>query len=457
MSVWLFYLANWVGQDYFSPQSLNYFFHLIIIGICLRWFGIKTPPTEVTQPAVLEIEHDERLAREIDAHKDAIAVRLVDRHSRMGLWKRALSQFYLRTGHVEEDAPDSRALALQRVGLMSVVILLFVVVATSHQLTPFMTIVAVTALVVCRLCSSYRLPVLMVVIAVSWIIFGAREFFTSEIDGLIAAFGRVSDSFSDNLIDFSHVPWGQKMVALAGRGVCVAVSVMALLGGIRRLRLGYLDLPGILLAVVAVAPLVATTYGGEVLFRVYFFALPAMIFFVAALTYPSPDSSASGRTAILPIALSIMLFVGFSFAHYGKDRQYHFTEDEVDVAQYLYSSAPPGALLIEGSRSYPTQFKNYEFFTYVPISREPHEGQLRIHDNPVEVLTRWMSNRTYPRAYLIITRSQKADVDASGRMPGGFLDSIERALLESPRFQVAYGNEDARVFVLADDANRDEP
>ena len=165
-----------------------------------------------------------------------------------------------------------------------------------------------------------------------------------------------------------------------------------------------------------------------------------------------PASGTPGRTVIWSALLSAILLFCFSFAHYGKDQQYHFSQNEVDAARYLYNTAPPGSLLIEGSRSYPTQFRNYEFFTYVPIDREPAESWVSIIDNPVEVLSRWMGNKEYQRAYLIITRSQKADVNALGLMPAGSLDVIEQALLKSPKFQVIYGNADAKIFALADNA-----
>ncbi|MGH9187463.1 MAG: hypothetical protein ACRD0U_16875, partial [Acidimicrobiales bacterium] len=89
-------------------------------------------------------------------------------------------------------------------------------------------------------------------------------------------------------------------------------------------------------------------------------------------------------------------------------------------------------------------------FTYVPIAREPWEGRVRIVSEPVDVLTEWMSNRRYAASYLIITRSQKAETEASGDMPGGGLAAIEEALLASRSFRLLYGNHDASVFVLAD-------
>jgi hypothetical protein len=38
LAIWLFYTTNWIAQDYFSPQGLNYFIYLTILGIILRWF-----------------------------------------------------------------------------------------------------------------------------------------------------------------------------------------------------------------------------------------------------------------------------------------------------------------------------------------------------------------------------------------------------------------------------------
>ena len=35
----LFSLGNWVGQDYFSPQSLNFLLYLAFLAILLTWFS----------------------------------------------------------------------------------------------------------------------------------------------------------------------------------------------------------------------------------------------------------------------------------------------------------------------------------------------------------------------------------------------------------------------------------
>ena len=37
MSCWLFVIADWVGQDYFSPQGFAYLMYLLMVGVVLRW------------------------------------------------------------------------------------------------------------------------------------------------------------------------------------------------------------------------------------------------------------------------------------------------------------------------------------------------------------------------------------------------------------------------------------
>ncbi len=422
LGVWFFYLTNWVGQDYYSPQALSYFLHLVILGVCLRWFRVTAPPSESAVKRWLVFD-----------------------------WAVSLFHGFVSRA-ARGDPPDTASRPFQRVGLMMIVILLFVIVASSHQLTPFMTILALAALVVFQGCNARSLPILMIVLAVIWIVYPAVAFMNDVIESTVEAFGQLADNLDSNLIDLALASPGQRLVAIMGRGLTVLLWGLALLGGLRRLRQGYWDLSGGLLASAPFLVLAGNSYSGEMLFRVYFFALPFMAFFAAALLYPSPASGRSWRTVVTTILLSVTLLVGFYFAYYGKERQYYFTKNEVAAAQYLYNVAPEGSLLIEGSRNYPSLFQDYEFYTYVPIAREPPESQLNVIDHPVEVLSRWMDNTRYPATYLIITRSQKAENDMVGEMPAGSLEGIEQALMQSREFKVVYGNEDAKIFVLANDA-----
>jgi hypothetical protein len=142
---------------------------------------------------------------------------------------------------------------------------------------------------------------------------------------------------------------------------------------------------------------------------------------------------------------------GFVFAQYGNDRRYHFTRPEFAAANFVYRNAPANSLLVEGSRDYPSQFENYANFTNVSIDLETPAGRARIVRHPVNILDDWMSNPQYAAAYLIITRSQKVETDATGDLPRGSLSAIQRKLENSPRFQVLYRNRQAEIFALAND------
>ena len=41
LGAWLFFVANWVGQDYFSPQAFAFFLYLVLLGVVVRWLGAR--------------------------------------------------------------------------------------------------------------------------------------------------------------------------------------------------------------------------------------------------------------------------------------------------------------------------------------------------------------------------------------------------------------------------------
>lgn len=430
LSVWFFYLTNWVGQDYFSPQAMAYFLHLVILGICLRWFR---GPTRASWPALNRWR--------VFARPASLLRRAIDDRP-------ASLRFVLR---------DDRPRPFQRVGLIGMVLLLFAVIASSHQLTPFMTILAVTALVVFRRCSARGLPTVMIVLTVAWIVYMAEAFLRGNLYWIVESIGQAGRNANANLIDLSHVSAGMKVVAFMSRALTATLWGLAVLGCIGRLRRGYRyrDWPMLLLAIAPFPMLASNSYSGEMLFRVYLFALPFMAFFAAALLYPAPTAGTTRRTLAATVALSGLLLVGLCFAYYGKERMYYFSRDEVAAATYLYDVAPAGSLLLDGTWNHPSAFRNYEQYTYTSLVLQPsgspvplrQQAALRAH--PAAVIADLMANSRYRASYLIITRSQKADVDMMGWMPAGSLDRIERALEQSRQFRVIYANRDATIFTLA--------
>lgn len=409
--VWFFVIGNWVGQDYFSPQGVAYLLYLVLIALCLG-------PQHTGKGGLRAFSSGggDRIGRLLD-------------------WAN------------RGTPPPSDTTALARVASAVAALLLIAVIAATHQLTPFVVIAALGGLALLgRL--SFGFCIFAVLVTATWLLYVATPYMAMVLPELISEVGKTTTAVLGRLVDTSTVSPGQAVVSMASRGLTAALLLLAVAGGLRRLRAGFHDAAAVVLALAPAATIVLTSYGGEVAFRVYFFALPAFAFFAGALFFPSSGSGRTGWTALSIALLGMALIVGFVLANNGKDRQYRFTPAEVAAAVWLYENAPAGALLIEGADNYPYQFMNYERYEYVPITEESEQSIAAILADPAAELGSWLQGWGPVGGYVIITRSQKAYVDDMGVLPRGSLERIERELLKSSRFKLVYATEDGMVFSL---------
>lgn len=419
LALWFFFLANWIGQDYFAPQALGYFFFLAVIGVTLAWFS--------TRP---------RAAVKVGGRWD-VQARLE------AFWYRLLGPERSDTALAVKASPG------QRLGLMALIVLLLGVVASIHQLTPFMVILALGALAVAYRISARTLPVLMAVITATWMLYMAWAFVGGNLTWIIHSFGRLDRN--STVTDLAHLSQGQVVVALAARGLTLLIGVLGIAGAVRRWRWGQRDVSFMFLAVAPLPMVFANSYSGEITFRIYFFALPFVAVLAAGLLYPSPAASGSRRVTLALVGLSVLLLAGLLLAYYGRERMNYFTPEEVTAARYLYNTAPPKSLVVGIDYDYPSVFTNYEQYTHVTLTGQSiTKSQLeRLRDDPVTAVTRVMSDPTYAATYLIITRSQKAHIEMDSILPAGTVDQIEQALLQSDEYKVIYQNQDATIMTLA--------
>lgn len=404
----IFVVGNWVGQDYFSPQGTAYALYLAMLVLCLGPLALSQHPR--------------------------LAGASAPTPGRFRNWA--------SRGEPAIMAAGKRA---KRTASLGVLLLILAIVVT-HQLMPLLVILALFVLVLLgRL--SFGFLLFAAIAEVLWLFYFADVYVSGVFRDLVADFGQLNAETVGKMVDFSLASPGQRLVSLASRGLTGAVGVLAIAGGIRRLRHGHRDATAIALTIVPLLLLVATSYGGEIVFRLYYYALPFLAFFGAALFFPVAGKRAGLMSVLLLSGLLMLLAAGFVLANNGKDRQYRFTHQEVAAATWLYETAPDGALIIEGARNYPSQFMNYERFAYVPLAEELPEEIAAVIANPVSVLGRWLQ-RSPSGGFIIFTRSQKAYLDDVGVMPVGSLDRIEASLLASARFKLVYANDDARIFTI---------
>lgn len=200
LSIWFFFLTNWVGQDYFAPQAFVYFFYLLIFGICLTWFRVTRLPSEVK--------------------------------IQQWLPNRSLASLYQRIIRFgAQDKPSDPPTGMGgRVVLMVLVILFFVVIVATHQLTPFMIIASVAMLVVFQRCRTRSLPILMATLTSAWLIFIAVAYMQSNFSKLLLPIRRLNDNTLNQLADLSRANPGRVFVALSSRVLTLAVWVLVGLG-----------------------------------------------------------------------------------------------------------------------------------------------------------------------------------------------------------------------------------
>lgn len=410
--VWIFYLANWIGQDYFSPQGLMFFLYLAALAVLLRWF-------------------QQRRAR--------------PRLARLG---RIFEPLVRRLPHGTE-APSEELRPAQRAALMAIVILLLAATVPSHQLTPFMAFMSIAALVAFNRCSARLLPVLIVVLVAAWMSFMAITYLHGHLEQLTGGVGKLDETAKANVGSRLHGSREHVAVVYVRLLLTAGVWGLALLGGLRALwQDGRRVLPYALVALAPFPLLPLQPYGGEMLMRVYLFALPLAALFAAWLF-----RGRSGRGTALFAVGSVALLVALFLARFGNERMDYYTPQEVQAVERLYQVATPGSLLLGGSGNVPWKFRDYEKFDYDVVT-EPRPWNLIdvVHPNTQAVLAnvrRAMAARKRTGAYLIITRSQKAEVDLRALTAPGFLDRLERAASVSPAFKLVYANRDAKIFTLA--------
>jgi len=322
-------------------------------------------------------------------------------------------------------------------------------IAVSHQLTPAMLVVALVLLALVHHRAGWPLAVVAAVTTVAWALWGAATYVGPNLVDAVDGLGRPVANTQGNLADASALSSGQALVTAAGRGAVVLLGLLAAVGVVRRWRAGDRRRAPLVLLVAPGVLLLANSFGGEILFRVVLFALPMLAYFAAHALLDVPGLRRPRAAAVAPFLALVLLAAGFGLAHFGKDGHYRFTPEEVAASTWLAETTPPGTLLVEGSRNYPTQFRNYERFRYVPLDREDLAVRREIAAAPVATMARWLSDPDDAAGYVLLTRSQQREAEALGLRPADFLPRLEAALRASPRFVVAYENRDAVIFTLA--------
>ncbi|MFI0544788.1 lipopolysaccharide biosynthesis protein [Streptomyces sp. WSLK1-3] len=301
--VWIFVLGGWVGQDYFSPQGFTYLLYLVFVAVLLVWFRA---------PRVI--------------------------------WTKR------RPGEAEVEPTDRR----QRAVLLAVVIGLFAASVPAHQLTPFVMLGVLAALVLTGRSELRGLPVLFTVMVTAWIGWMAEPYWSGHFDDLFGGVGGVGGNVSSSVS--GRIEGGSsthKLVLYVRVLLAGGVMTLACYGWWRRREHKYREVALLVLTFVPFLGFGMQSYGGEMALRVFMFALPGAGLLAALALFPRTGATAKererDRVSLAPVAAlmaGLLLVGGFLVARWGNEPFERIQPGEVAAMDYVYAHDDPTVRLL---------------------------------------------------------------------------------------------------------------
>ncbi|MGA5494495.1 hypothetical protein ACPCSP_09015 [Streptomyces cinereoruber] len=397
--VWIFQLANWVGQDYLSPQGFSYLLYLTVFAVVVRHFVLPGSAGPLRDRSALD--------------PAAAAV-------------------------PPPTTTRQRAIA---------VLILLPVIATinaSHQLTPVMLCATLFALCLTRRYRNIGLLVASGLVMLAWNLTMGRELFLETLGTLREKAG---DLLANSRPGFAGDPTGPGPELVGNANILMVLSLggLAVAAVLLRRRLARSALPLVLAAAAPLPAFAVNDYGGEMVFRVYLFGLPGSAFFAAAALVPAVGAaSRAAATArrvaavALPVTLIAML-AGFLPSYYGKEGMHYASPGETALTRRAFDRAPEGSLFLAATGAFPDAYYRYDRYERWFFTEQEVDENLRMLQDPAAYLAGGIPEGK--PAYVLLTPTQGEAVIGEGYLPAGGFDKLRDALKRSPLFEVVEESE----------------
>ena len=422
LALWLFCLGNWQDQDYLSPQAFGFFLHLVVIALLLGPLAARAAAFRGFRPADL------------------------------AAWWRGRSPVEPRTGY--------------RVGALVITLLLIVVISASHQLTPFMVLIAITALTLSGRVWPSRLPLITIVVLTLWLAFPASAYLSGHPPLADAGLEAATEA---NVLDRVRGADGHVLVVQVRAILTLVLWGLAAVGAWRDWRRGRLDIRVVLLAVSPLLLYPAQVYGGEMLIRVSLFALPFIALQACSILLPADDSKlatvgstlsadgskhrsylaadgskrrsylAAGGLALACTLLAVMTVTG----RFGNARYDVFTDDEIAAVAAVQRLAPTGSALISAAHPTPWRSQGYLEHRYRTMDDLCRSDLSTAKCGPV---VNDYARHSPGGAVVLFTRSSEASLVLQGFTSEAGFAELEKWLSTHNGVELVYSNADARAY-----------
>lgn len=324
--------------------------------------------------------------------------------------------------------------------VMAVCILTFAALVMSHQLTPFMILMATGLLGVLRLTRARSLWVLLVVIFAVWFSWGTTDYWVGHLNQLFGDAGKVSKTLNDNVSDRINGNVAHQRVAYARMAVSGVSWALAACGVLVAWRRRTLDGRLVVLGIAPILCLGLQSYGGEGLIRVFLFVLPVASG-AGALVFFSVRGRWTRRLSQVALTLLLLMLLPLSMlAKYGGESFESVTPDELATAAWVHQHVEPGDLVASIAPAGLLRSARVGEVDYVPALDDFATGSLRS--------VRLLMDGHEGHRFLVLTRSQYAYGSLVSGLPEGWQTGLIRDLERSRAFELVYRHGENRVYEL---------
>jgi hypothetical protein len=289
------------------------------------------------------------------------------------------------------------------------------------------------------------LPVLGagVLLTVIWDVTVARPFVSANLSEFVGALLEPDSNVVSGLATLGTAAPGQVQISWIDRALSATVFLLAALAFVRRRWTRRTGLPLLVLAPMPI--LVANSYGGEMIFRAYLFALPAAALLISALLFESRRHPRLRVFLVAPLLLAML--GGMLFGYYGKESANYFTKEEVAATHFVTATTPPGSLIVSLTSDVPGLEMNYDKHPRIQLNEQDLEVRQRLVADPIEGLDPFIDGATVREpAYIVLSRAQAAECYLNGSLPADTMQRMDRAMSNTWGFVRVFRNQDAVVF-----------
>jgi hypothetical protein len=408
LTVFLFQAVNWVAQDYFAPQAFTYTLCLGTLLIMLRWLRRTAGPNNDRTP-------------------------------------RRVAQLWAWVGSGLAEVPYTSKAA--RRSAVAVLYLVFAAVVASHQLSPYLMAMNAVALVVLGLIRPLRIVVGLLAIAIAYLI---PRYGNVQQYGLFSGFNFLSNAQTNS--SFTAASPGRLLSGEVVQFLSLIVWGLAALAVVASWRkLGPVAAPAVL-AFTPFGLLLAQSYGGEAIYRVYFFSIPWCAYLIATMVL---QRRWLPRSVAVPGAVLVLVaaILGSLQARHGHLSFNQYTGDEIAASEYIYLHAEPNAEIMMAAGAFPNRFtaNSGSFTTGKTGVRELLGGddgnqlvKLKLTEADLPTI-----NNTFEKTrptYLVFTKAMSEYLHYFGYAPDGLIERLQTTISGSPNWRIYFQNHDVTIY-----------